>query len=114
MSTAAWPAHQGIALGALSGPGGADQWPVAYSQAPPAMKGTLMSFWNLSVTIGNLWVLIVNAAVKNGTVTNAIKSSGFGVTAFQMFFFAAFAFCAAFAFGLCARRHQLVDYYRKA
>jgi POT family proton-dependent oligopeptide transporter len=34
----------------------------AYSQAPAAMKGALMSFWNLSVTIGNLWVLVVNAA----------------------------------------------------
>ena len=37
----------------------------AYSQAPQAMKGALMAFWYLSVTIGNLWVLVVNAAVKN-------------------------------------------------
>ncbi len=86
----------------------------AYSQAPPAMKGTLMSFWNLSVTIGNLWVLIANAAVKNGTLTDALKSAGFGVTAFQMFFFAAFAFAAAAAFGLYARSYRLADHYRKA
>jgi POT family proton-dependent oligopeptide transporter len=26
----------------------------AYSQAPPAMKGVIMAFWSLSVTIGNL------------------------------------------------------------
>jgi POT family proton-dependent oligopeptide transporter len=85
----------------------------AYSQAPPAMKGALMSFWNLSVTIGNLWVLVVNAGVKNDTVTNFIASTGFGVTAFQMFFFAAFAFAAALAFGLVARNYRTVDYYRK-
>lgn len=85
----------------------------AYSQAPPAMKGALMSFFNLSVTIGNLWVLIVNASVKNATVTGFIASTGFGVTAFQMFFFAAFAFAAALAFGLVAGRYRVVDYYRK-
>ena len=31
----------------------------AYSQAPQAMKSAIMAFWNLSVTIGNLWVLVV-------------------------------------------------------
>ncbi|HEY0865068.1 MAG TPA: oligopeptide:H+ symporter [Lacunisphaera sp.] len=86
----------------------------AYSQAPAAMKGALMSFWNLSVTIGNLWVLVVNAGVKNATVTDFIASTGFGVTAFQMFFFAAFAFAAALAFGLVARSYRTMDYYRKA
>jgi POT family proton-dependent oligopeptide transporter len=85
----------------------------AYSQAPAAMKGALMSFWNLSVTIGNLWVLVVNAGVKNAAVTDFIASTGFGVTAFQMFFFAAFAFAAALAFGLVARSYRTMDYYRK-
>ena len=86
----------------------------AYSQAPQAMKGVLMAFWNLSVTIGNLWVLVVNAGVKNDAVIDFIKSSGFGVTAFQMFFFAAFAFVAALVFGLVARTYPLEDHYRKA
>ena len=86
----------------------------AYSQAPAAMKGTIMSFWSLSVTIGNLWVLIVNAGVKNGGVVGAIKSAGFGVTATQMFFFAAFAFVAAASFGLYARTYKLADHYRQA
>jgi POT family proton-dependent oligopeptide transporter len=85
----------------------------AYSQAPQAMKGALMSFWMLSVTVGNLWVLVVNASVKNAAVTNLIKSTGFGVTAFQMFFFAAFAFAAALAFGLVARSYRVLDHYRK-
>jgi proton-dependent oligopeptide transporter, POT family len=86
----------------------------AYSQAPPAMKGVIMAFWSLSVTIGNLWVLVVNAGVQNAGVIEFIKSSGFGVTAFQMFFFAAFAFAAALAFGLVARTYPVADHYRKA
>src|SRR5436853_3371231 len=84
----------------------------AYSQAPLSMKGAIMSFWNLSVTIGNLWVLVANAGVQNSAVTKFIASTGFGVTAFQMFFFAIFAFAAALFFGLVARRYPLVDYYR--
>jgi POT family proton-dependent oligopeptide transporter len=84
----------------------------AYSQAPAAMKGVIMSFWSLAVTVGNLWVLIVNAAVKNDAVTGAIADTGLGVVAFQMFFFAAFAFAAAFAFHLVARRYRMVDNYR--
>lgn len=86
----------------------------AYSQAPQSMKGALMSFWMLSVTIGNLWVLVVNAGVKNAAVTDFIASTGFGVTAFQMFFFAAFAFMAALIFALVARSYPVVDHYRRA
>ncbi|CAN5490488.1 POT family MFS transporter [soil metagenome] len=85
----------------------------AYSQAPPTMKGVIMAFWSLSVTIGNLWVLVVNAGVQNAAVIDFIKSSGFGVTAFQMFFFAGFAFVAALAFGLVARSYPLADHYRQ-
>ena len=84
----------------------------AYSQAPPQLKGVLMSFWTLAATVGGLWVLLVNAAVKNDAVTGAIASSGVGVMAFQMFCFAAFAFLAAIAFGFCARRYKSVDHYR--
>jgi POT family proton-dependent oligopeptide transporter len=84
----------------------------AYSQAPPAMKSAIMAFWNLSVTIGNLWVLVVNAGVQNAAVIDFIKASGFGVTAFQMFFFAVFAFAAALIFGLVARAYPVADHYR--
>ncbi len=84
----------------------------AYSQAPPSMKGVLMSFWLLAVTMGNLWVLLANAAVKNDDVTGLIIDCGFGVTAFQMFFFAGFAFAAAAVFGVVASRYRVVDHYR--
>ncbi|QJE00787.1 POT family MFS transporter [Massilia forsythiae] len=84
----------------------------AYSQAPASMKGAIMAFWSLAVTVGSLWVLIVNASVKNETVLGHIAGTGLGVMAFQMYFFAAFAFLAALAFGWYARRYRVVDYYR--
>ena len=86
----------------------------AYSQAPPKMKGVIMSFWLLSVSYGNLWVLITNAAVRNEAVTRRIAASGLGENAFLMFFFAGFALLAALVFDLYARRYPLQDHYRTA
>ncbi|QDU23525.1 POT-type proton-dependent oligopeptide transporter [Urbifossiella limnaea] len=84
----------------------------AYSQAPAPMKGAILAFWSLSVTVGNLWVLLANVAVRNDAVTRAIGQTGVGVMSFQMFFFAAFAFAAAVAFGAYAARYPLADHYR--
>ncbi|HEY8024452.1 MAG TPA: oligopeptide:H+ symporter [Burkholderiaceae bacterium] len=84
----------------------------AYSQAPLAMKGTITSFWNLSVTVGNLWVLLSNLSVKGDAVTGYVKAQGISVTAFQMFFFAGFAMLAALCFALYARSYQMQDNYR--
>ena len=85
----------------------------AYSQAPLKMKSVIMSFWTLSVTIGSLWVLLANSTVKSGAVTEAIASTGFGVTTFQMFFFAGFALLAALVFGLHALYYPVQDHYRE-
>ena len=84
----------------------------AYSQAPLPMKGTITSFWNLSVTIGNLWVLLSNVSVKSPSALAAIKSTGYSETACLMFFFAGFALVAALLFGLVARRYPMQDNYR--
>ena len=84
----------------------------AYSQAPPSMKGVIMSFWLLTTTFGNLWVLIVNAGVRSEAVLSRIETSGLSQPAFLMFFFAAFAFLAALAFALYARRYPMQDHYR--
>ena len=84
----------------------------AYSQAPAAMKGTVMSFWNLTVTVGSLWVLLANASIRRASVTDWIATTGLTTTAFYMFFFAAFAAVAALVFGLVARRYREVDHYR--
>jgi POT family proton-dependent oligopeptide transporter len=84
----------------------------AYSQAPLSMKGTITSFWNLSVTIGNLWVLLSNVSVKSPGALQAIKASGYSETACLMFFFAGFALLAATLFGLVARSYPMQDHYR--
>jgi proton-dependent oligopeptide transporter, POT family len=84
----------------------------AYSQAPASMKGVIMSFWYLAVTVGNLWVLLVNAGVRNEALTAQIATTGLSVAAFQMFFFAAFALLAALLFGLYARRYPVQENYR--
>jgi POT family proton-dependent oligopeptide transporter len=72
-----------------------------------------MSLWYLAVTIGNLWVLLANASVRNPALTSRIAETGLSVDAFQMFFFAAFALVAAAAFGWYARRYPLADNYRR-
>jgi POT family proton-dependent oligopeptide transporter len=86
----------------------------AYSQSPPAMKGVIMSFWMLSVTFGNVWVLLTNAGVKNESMTAWISSTGMSENAFLMFFFAGFAFVAAMIFAWYARSYPMQDYYREA
>ena len=86
----------------------------AYSQAPLAMKGVIMSFWYLATTVGNLWVLLVNASVRNKALTSKIEETGLSETAFLMFFFAAFAFAAAAMFKLYVRRYKVLDNYRVA
>ena len=78
------------------------------------MKGVIMAFWNLSVTIGNLWVLLVNASVRNESVIARIAATGLSETAFLMFFFAAFALVVALAFALYARAYPMQDHYRSA
>jgi len=84
----------------------------AYSQAPPAMKGVIMAFWTLAVTVGNLWVLLANASVRNQSVISRISDTGLSETAFLMFFFAAFALATAAAFALYARHYPMQDHYR--
>ncbi len=86
----------------------------AYSQAPISMKGVIMAFWYLSVTVGNLWVLLVNASVRNEQVIGHIGSTGLSENAFLMFFFAAFALIVAACFAWYAKRYPMQDNYRRA
>ena len=73
----------------------------AYSQAPREMKGTIMSFWNLSVTAANLAVALASAL-------NVFKGSA------QFFFYAGMALLAAILLGFLGKRYKVVDYYRQA
>ncbi len=85
----------------------------AYSQAPVAMKGVIMSFWLLTTTFGNLWVLITNALVRREDVLSRIAATGWSQNAFLMFFFAAFALVAALGFAAYARTYPMQDHYRR-
>ena len=76
------------------------------------MKGTIMAFWTLAVTVGNQWVLLADASVKQPAVRARITSLGLSETAFPMFFFAVFALAVAALFGLVARRYPMQDHYR--
>ncbi|MBM0106527.1 MFS transporter [Steroidobacter sp. S1-65] len=84
----------------------------AYSQAPASMKGVIMAFWYLAVTVGNLWVLLVNASVRNEAVISHIASTGLSENAFLMFFFALFALASASCFAWYARHYPMQDHYR--
>jgi POT family proton-dependent oligopeptide transporter len=86
----------------------------AYSQAPMAMKGVIMAFWYLTSTFGGLWVLLTNATVRDPAVLAWIQAQGWTENAFLIFFFAGFAFVAALAFALYARRYPMQDNYRVA
>jgi POT family proton-dependent oligopeptide transporter len=86
----------------------------AYSQAPASMKGVIMAFWYLAVTVGNLWVLLVNASVRQPAVISRIEETGLGEAAFLMFFFAGFALVVAGIFAWYAKRYPMQDHYRKA
>ena len=86
----------------------------AYSQAPARMKGVIMAFWYLAVTIGNLWVLLANTTIKSPAVLEKVSAMGLSPNAFLMFFFAAFALVCAALFALYARVYPMQDHYRKA
>ncbi len=72
----------------------------AYSQAPLRMKGTIMSFWNVTFAIGNLTVAQI-AARKLFTGTP------------NFFFYAALCFVGGVVFGLLALQYRPVDHFRK-
>jgi proton-dependent oligopeptide transporter, POT family len=86
----------------------------AYSQAPTSMKGVVMSFWYLAVTIGNLWVLLVDEVFKRHALQRLVVASELSLVAFKMFFFAGFAFAAAAVFVAVARSYRVSDHYRRS
>jgi POT family proton-dependent oligopeptide transporter len=72
----------------------------AYTQAPREMKSTIMSFWNLTVTFGNLITAGVSALnVFHGPM--------------QYLFFAGLIFFAATVFALLAARYVVVEFFQK-
>jgi POT family proton-dependent oligopeptide transporter len=71
----------------------------AYSQAPLAMKGTIMSFWYLAVAAGNLVVAVV-------TRLNVFHGAQ------SFLFYAAIVTLAGVGLGLVSRRHVSSEFFR--
>jgi POT family proton-dependent oligopeptide transporter len=65
------------------------------------MKGTIMSFWNLTVTAANLAVAL---ASKLNVFTGPA----------QFFFYAGLALLAALALVFIARGYKVVDYFQRS
>ncbi|MBY0314695.1 MAG: oligopeptide:H+ symporter [Bdellovibrionales bacterium] len=71
----------------------------AYTQAPKSMKSVIMSFWLLTVFIGNLLTAVV------------VKVSMFPVGSGNFYmFFAGLIFLAGLIFAFLVRNHQVRDY----
>jgi proton-dependent oligopeptide transporter, POT family len=69
----------------------------AFSQAPSSLKSTILSFWLLTVAVGDYLV-----AVVTGLNRELVKAEG----ASQFAFYAVIMFLGAAAFILCAMRYQ--------
>ena len=71
----------------------------AYTQAPRAMKGTIMSFWLLTISVGNLFTAGIAGL-------NVFTGAG------QFYFFAGAIGLAAAVFALLARRYVVQDFFQ--
>ena len=49
----------------------------AYTQAPPSMKSTIMSFWLLTISLGNYIVSAVNNSIANGGLFRVLRGARF-------------------------------------
>ncbi len=83
----------------------------AYTQAPTRMKSTIMGFWLLSVSLGNVLVAIVTKAQDRLLSLFAEVDPATGPTLTQFFwFFAGLMACAALVFGIRASFYRYRDY----
>jgi POT family proton-dependent oligopeptide transporter len=83
----------------------------AYTQAPKKMKSTVMGFWLLTVTLGN--VLVALLAKVQGPLADWVGrtvTSGLGQEATFFWVFAALSGAAALIFGLRAAFYTPKDY----
>ena len=87
----------------------------AYSQAPHGDEGRAhVVLESLGHDRQSLGAGRERRREKRQRSSTSLSRAGSALTAFQMFFFAAFAFAAALAFGLVARTYPVADHYRKA
>ena len=83
----------------------------AYTQAPKKMKSTVMGFWLLTVTLGNVLVAYlagVQGPMTQWVSTNVIK--GLSETATFFWVFAVLSAASALIFGLRALFYKPKDF----
>lgn len=49
----------------------------AYAQAPASMKSTIMSFWLLTISLGNYFVSLINSNISHKGVLSHLSGSGY-------------------------------------
>ena len=76
----------------------------AYSQAPNSLKSTVLSFYLLSMSLGNFFTYIVNVFIQNPDGTNKLSEVGY------FWFFSGFMLVSAIIFSVVAYYYQPHEY----
>ncbi|MCX8107321.1 MAG: POT family MFS transporter [Verrucomicrobiae bacterium] len=79
----------------------------AFTQAAPEMKSTIMSFWLLTVAVGNLYVPLITKAI--GVLAPAqpgLNATGHAVSPSTFLFYAVLTFVTAIVFAIIAARYK--------
>jgi len=78
----------------------------AFTQAAPEMKSTIMSFWLLTVAVGNLYVPLITKA-KGALFPEPLGvTGGHAVSSSTFYFYAALTFVTAVVFVIIAARYK--------
>jgi len=75
----------------------------AFREAAPEMKSTIMGFWNLTVSLGNLFVSLLTKVLSTG------GSSDSAVTTSRFLLYASITFVVAIIFSIIAMRYRYRD-----
>lgn len=81
----------------------------AFREAAPAMKSTIMGFWNLTVAVGNLLVTFITSFAGTVLGTDAAKSGDVSVTPTIFMFYAGLTFVVAIGFSSISAFYRYRD-----
>ena len=79
----------------------------SYSQAPRTMKSVIMSYFFLSITLGNLVTAGVNIFIQNPDGSLKIEGADY------FYFFSGLMFIAALLFTVFSRYYKTTSFYQE-
>ena len=79
----------------------------SYSQAPRTMKSVIMSYFFLSITLGNMITAGVNIFIQNPDGSLKIEGDDY------FYFFAGLMFVTALLFAVFSRYYKETSFYQK-